>query len=146
MTNRERDDILVGKRRELLSQMWAKYNKYGWFLFLALLNNVFALCQATLLTHAQDLMSFSSPRNRDYRTVKTLFDKCDPVSEYESYIYHQEDILSLKTDRDNAWLDADIQEFLERYDCRLPRVSSLTPCTTETRTNMIPVEVAFFAC
>lgn len=71
-------------------------------------------------------MSFDSPRRLRYcGRVKRYFDENDPVSYVEGYIYNQEDILSLKTGREDAWPGAVMPGFLRRCDSKFLRVSSL---------------------
>jgi hypothetical protein len=44
-------------------------------------------------------------------------------AEDEYYIYHKEDIVTLKPGRENAWLDGVIETLLGKVNCRLVRVS-----------------------
>ncbi|KAH9219760.1 hypothetical protein DL95DRAFT_482877, partial [Leptodontidium sp. 2 PMI_412] len=102
LKSRELDDKNVGKRLELLSAIETKFNEY-----------------ATLLTNARHITSFNNPTDEDYQSVRTYFDKGTPLREMESYIYHEEDILSLKVEIENAWLDVwldkKIEELLDKY-------------------------------
>ncbi|KAH6712333.1 hypothetical protein BKA61DRAFT_676128 [Leptodontidium sp. MPI-SDFR-AT-0119] len=102
LKSRELDNKNVGKRLELLSAIETKFNEY-----------------ATLLTNARYITNFNNPRDEDYQSVRTYFDKGTPLREMESYIYHDEDILSLKVEIENAWLDVwldqKIEELLDNY-------------------------------
>jgi len=45
----------------------------------------------------------------------------DPLKNKESYIYCKEDIVTLKPGRENAWLDAVVERFLQAFSCPLTR-------------------------
>ncbi|KAL5322631.1 hypothetical protein ACEPPN_010605 [Leptodophora sp. 'Broadleaf-Isolate-01'] len=86
------------------------------------------LTEATLLTSSRDIMSFDSPRRLRYcGRVKRYFDENDPVSYVEGYIYNQEDILSLKTGREDAWPGAVMPGFLRRCDSKFLRYILSSP-------------------
>ncbi|KAH9219775.1 hypothetical protein DL95DRAFT_404513 [Leptodontidium sp. 2 PMI_412] len=86
------------------------------------------LTEATWLTSSRDIMSFDSPRRLRYcGRVKRYFDENDPVSYVEGYIYSQEDILSLKTGREDAWPDAVMPGFLRRCDSKFLRYILSSP-------------------
>ena len=80
---------------------------------------------AELLTIARDLTSLSKPAARDYRSVRAYFDEKGPVCEDEKYICFKEDIITLKTGRENAWLDAMIERGLRKFASPTIRVSLL---------------------
>lgn len=47
----------------------------------------------------------------------------NPLKNKESYIHRKEDIIILKPGRENAWLDAFVEKFLQAISCPLVRVS-----------------------
>ena len=75
-----------------------------------------------LLTAARDLASFNRPPARDYLSVKSYFDEETPLCNIESYIYHKEDLISLKPGRENAWLDVAVEKILQKLPYKLIRV------------------------
>ncbi|KAH7348546.1 hypothetical protein BKA65DRAFT_398312, partial [Rhexocercosporidium sp. MPI-PUGE-AT-0058] len=103
LMSRELDDATVGKRKELLSTIETKFNEYS-----------------TLLVKARDITGFACPRSRDYQSVRTFFDKGTPVVDLESYIYHEEDILTLNG-RASAWLDTAVEDLLGKCPWSITR-------------------------
>lgn len=77
-----------------------------------------------LLSAAKDLSNFNRPPDQDYQSVKSYFDEEDPLCNVESYIMHKEDIVSLKSGRENAWLDAFVESILQKLYCKPIRVGS----------------------
>ncbi|KAH7412874.1 hypothetical protein BKA64DRAFT_740624 [Cadophora sp. MPI-SDFR-AT-0126] len=101
LMSREFDDAQAGERKELLTRIETKFNEYS-----------------NLLIKARDLTAFACPRDRDYRTMRTFFDKGRPIRESECYIYHEEDILTLNG-RASAWLDGAVEYLLQALPTRL---------------------------
>ncbi|CAG8977492.1 hypothetical protein HYALB_00009324 [Hymenoscyphus albidus] len=64
------------------------------------------------------MATYNRPSSRDYLSVKSYFDEEAPVSNPENYIYCTEDIITLKPGRENAWLDAAVENILQRFSCR----------------------------
>jgi hypothetical protein len=54
--------------------------------------------------------------------VKSYFDEEAPLCNVESYIYWKEDIITLKPGRETAWLDAFIENVLQKLSSRFIRV------------------------
>ena len=77
---------------------------------------------AELLKAGRDLASFNQPTDRDYLSVKSYFDEEQPQVEDEAFIYSKEDIISLKPGRENAWLDAFLEDMLNKFYCRFLKV------------------------
>ena len=77
-----------------------------------------------LLNAARDLASFNRPPARDYLSVKSYFDEETPLCNIESYIYHKEDLISLKPGRENAWLDVVVEKFLQKLPFKPIRAST----------------------
>ena len=57
---------------------------------------------------------YNRPPRRDYLSVKRYFEQVPPVCNVESYIFREEDIITLKPGRESAWLD----DFVERASVR----------------------------
>ncbi len=81
--------------------------------------------KATLLVKARDITSFNNPRARDYDNVRAYFDEKAPIREVERHIYHRDDILTLTTGREDAWLDIAVETMVDKCDGRFTRVSLL---------------------
>jgi hypothetical protein len=60
-----------------------------------------------------DLACFNRPPTRDYLSVKSYFDEEAPLCNAEEYIYCKEDIITLKSGRENAWLDDFVEKALQ---------------------------------
>src|SRR5438045_8199699 len=79
---------------------------------------------AELLTISQSLAAMNKPPKHDYASVKNYFlDEVPLDAEDEYYIYHKEDIVTLKPGRENAWLDGIVERVLQKLNCCLIRVS-----------------------
>jgi hypothetical protein len=65
----------------------------------------------------------SKPASRDYKSVKNYFDDEQSLPEDECYIYWKEDVVTLKPGRENAWLDGVVEKLLQKFSCRVLRVS-----------------------
>jgi hypothetical protein len=74
------------------------------------------------------MVALNKPASRDYKSVKNYFDGETPLCEDEYYIYHKEDIITLKPGRENAWLDGIVERILQKFTCAPVKVSSPT-CT-----------------
>ena len=81
-----------------------------------------------LLLQAQSLASMNRPPARDQRSVLSFLttpwedaegNERPPLARADSkYIYEREDLVSLKTGRENAWLDATVERMLKYLHCR----------------------------
>lgn len=78
---------------------------------------------ADLLISARELAGFNRAPARDYQSVTNYFNNTAPLCNGESYIYRKEDIITLKPGRENAWLDAVVENILQKLSCPLIRVS-----------------------
>lgn len=70
------------------------------------------------------MANFERPVARSYNNVKAYFDRSKPLCKEESYIYHQDDILTIMPDRDTTWLDDWIEDTIGRFQCRLMKVNN----------------------
>jgi hypothetical protein len=61
----------------------------------------------------RDFACFNRPPTRDYLSVKSYFDEEAPLFNAEGYIYCKEDIITLKSGRENAWLDGFVDNALQ---------------------------------
>jgi len=110
LKSREKDDATSGRRKKLLSESERKFTEY-----------------AQLLTTAREFASFNRPAARDYQSVKSYFDEEAPLCNVESYIYWKEDIITLKPGRETAWLDAFIENVLQKLSSRFIRYIFCSP-------------------
>ncbi|KAF2186441.1 hypothetical protein K469DRAFT_706409 [Zopfia rhizophila CBS 207.26] len=93
----------VEKHRQLLSDIEAKFCSY-----------------ANILTAAQQMMAFKRPADADYQSVGRYINNRKPLVEEEAtWIQHKEDIVTLRTGREHAWLDDVVEGFLKICHCRL---------------------------
>ncbi|RDW91668.1 hypothetical protein BP5796_02833 [Coleophoma crateriformis] len=119
LRSRERDDGDNQERRNLIlkiSDLWKEY--------------------AELLKTARELTSFNRPASRDYESVTNHFNQTSPLCFTESYIYHKEDIITIKPGRETAWLDAIVEKILQKLHCSLIQVSPKPPVMERTDTHM----------
>jgi hypothetical protein len=79
---------------------------------------------AELINIAQTMVALNRPASRDYQSVKNFFDNEAPFCADEVYIYHKEDIITLKPGRENAWLDGLVERILQKFTCAPVKVSS----------------------
>jgi hypothetical protein len=79
---------------------------------------------AELMNIAHTMVALNRPASRDYRSVKNYFNGEAPLCADEHYIYHKEDIITLKPGRENAWLDGIVERILQKLTCAPVRVSS----------------------
>jgi len=76
--------------------------------------------------------------------VKSYFDEETPLCNLESYIYHKEDIITLKPGRENAWLDAAVEKCLQKLPCEAIQVRAMVKRTLENRLHADQVLTAYF--
>ncbi|TVY43735.1 hypothetical protein LOCC1_G005188 [Lachnellula occidentalis] len=105
LLSREKDDADDDFRMKLIHQIDEKFRDY-----------------AQLLIVARDLAAFSRPPTRDYLNIRKYFDEQAPLCNVESYIYHREDIVTLKPGREHSWLDSIVESILRRLSGRIVRV------------------------
>ncbi|TVY85009.1 hypothetical protein LSUE1_G003434 [Lachnellula suecica] len=110
LQSREQDDADDTFRKNLMHEIEETFKEY-----------------AQLLTVARDLATFNRPPTRDYLSIRRYFDEQDPVSNMESYIYHKEDIVTLKPGREHSWLDSFVESILRRCDSKVIRYVFSTP-------------------
>ncbi|CAG8952924.1 hypothetical protein HYFRA_00007638 [Hymenoscyphus fraxineus] len=101
LKSREKDNASDGRRKVLLHDIQSAWVEY-----------------VQLLNAARDMATYNRPSPRDYLSVKNYFDEEAPVSNPENYIYCKEDIITLKPGRENAWLDAAVENILQRFSCK----------------------------
>ncbi|KAF2028209.1 hypothetical protein EK21DRAFT_114124 [Setomelanomma holmii] len=93
----------AAKQRKLLKDIESTYCSY-----------------AQILTAAQQMMSFKKPSNSEYQSVGRYLNNRQALVEKEAtWIQHKEDIITLRTGRDHAWLDDIIEGLLRLCHCRL---------------------------
>lgn len=69
-------------------------------------------------------MAFNRPAPTDYQSVGRYMDNRKPLSEEEaSWIYHKEDMITLRPGREHAWLDDVVEGLLKLCHCKLIQVS-----------------------
>ena len=79
-----------------------------------------------LLIIAQQILGFNRPSNADWKSVETYMFNRKPLIESErSWIYHKEDLLTLRAGREHAWLDDGIEHLLRWFHSPIVEVSRL---------------------
>ncbi len=57
--------------------------------------------------------------------MKRYFEQVPPVCNVESYIFREEDIMTLKPGRERAWLDDFVERVVQKLSCKIIRVEFL---------------------
>ena len=94
-----------------------------------------------LLRDARDLESFNRPTSREHRSVWNWLRNCQPVFGAEQeFIACKEDLITLRSGREHAWLDSMIEMLIYHLRCAplnvcflslpMPLAPSLTSLTT----------------
>lgn len=122
LVSRAKDDIIVGKRMNLMHEIEVAFIEYGGFPWLHV-RKVRLTNEATLLCKNRELGEFSKPPPTDYESVQAFFHLNAPLVYEETYIRRKEDIITLKPGRESAWLDALILKLLLKFSNSAIRVS-----------------------
>lgn len=134
-----KSDIQPNPREELLGKIEHAFNSYGKMcssgpiqIKVALADNV----PAALLTSSQQLMASNRPSASEYRNVCRYISQNKPLVRQElEYIWHKEDLVTLRPGRDHAWLDRSIEHFL-----RLQPFGFIKVCKCEVVAEMDPLD------
>ena len=88
-----------------------------------------------VLTQANQLQGLSRPTDRDHASVSNYFANHKPLMEADrDFLYHKEDLVTIRAGREHAWLDAAVESFLRWYPCRpvkVRRLSNILPSSLE---------------
>ena len=77
-----------------------------------------------ILTQANQLQSLNKPSDRDHASISNYFHNEQPLAEVDrDFLYHKEDLATIRASREAAWLDAAVEGFLRWYPCRPVKVS-----------------------
>lgn len=85
-----------------------------------------------LLLQAQQLVSMNRPAARDQQSVQCYLENGSLVDsplvrpllqEDTEFVYHKEDLITLRPGRESAWLDAVVERLLKVLHCRAIQVS-----------------------
>ena len=72
------------------------------------------------MSAAQSMMALKPPSNSEYESVGHYMNNRQPLVEEEAtWINHKEDMVSLRSGREHAWLDGMVEGLLRRFHCRL---------------------------
>lgn len=64
------------------------------------------------------MMALNRPSDADYTSVKNYMNNRKPLLEAEStWIRKREDLITLRTGREHAWLDSGIEKLLKWFHC-----------------------------
>lgn len=85
-----------------------------------------------LLLQAQQLVSMNKPAARDQQSVQRFLENGSLVDGQSirpllqgdtEFVYHREDLITLRPGRESAWLDALVERMLKVFHCRAIQVS-----------------------
>ena len=72
-----------------------------------------------ILIQAQQLCAMNRPSRHDHRSVVNYVENEQPLLEGDrDFIYHAEDLVTIRGGRETAWLDAVVEKVLRWYPCR----------------------------
>ncbi|EON69660.1 hypothetical protein W97_08941 [Coniosporium apollinis CBS 100218] len=79
---------------------------------------------ANILTAAHQLVSLNKPSSAEYTSVERYLDNNNPLQQEEaSFVYHKEDLITLRPGREHAWLDAAVEKLLRWTHCNIIEVN-----------------------
>jgi hypothetical protein len=74
------------------------------------------------------MTSLNRPTSAEYTSVENFMDNEKPVPRPQfSFIYHKEDLVTLRAGREHAWLDSQVEKLLKACDGRLVQVRDFRP-------------------
>lgn len=85
-----------------------------------------------LLLQAQQLVAMNKPAARDQQSVQCFLENGSLVDGQSirpllqgdtEFVYHKEDLITLRPGRESAWLDALVERLLKVFHCRAIQVS-----------------------
>jgi hypothetical protein len=66
------------------------------------------------------MMAFKKPSDSEYQSVGRYMNNRKPLGKSQAtWIQHKEDIITIRTGRDHAWLDDMVEGFLKLCHCKL---------------------------
>ena len=79
---------------------------------------------ADLLLKTSQLKALNAPSKRDYKSLlHSMENDGDQLCEQESeFIYHRQDLVTLRPDRHYTWLDGKIERALQILRCQVVQV------------------------
>ncbi|KAF2454932.1 hypothetical protein BDY21DRAFT_416543 [Lineolata rhizophorae] len=101
LTTNNLDDSRTKPRRDLFETIEKTFNEY-----------------VQLLTSAQTVMSFNKPSRADCGSVANhLSNRGQLVRREQKWIYQKEDLITLRSGRERAWLDTALEHLLKWINC-----------------------------
>lgn len=71
-----------------------------------------------ILQQAHSLQGMNRPTDRDHSSVSNYFQNEQPLMESDrDFLYHKEDLVTIRAGREHAWLDAAVENLLRWYPC-----------------------------
>lgn len=81
-------------------------------------------------------MSFKKPSSDEWQSVENYIWNRKEIDEQETrFVYHKEDLITLRPGREHAWLDRSVERLLRWLNCDLIEVRALTQTFQILRTN-----------
>ena len=85
---------------------------------------------ASLLDAAQKLVAMHRPSQGNYASVSNFMNNRKPLMQPEAnWVQYEEDLVTLRTGREHAWLDSGIEKMLKWFHCDLLEVRLLLSIT-----------------
>lgn len=119
---RELDDTRNGTRKIIMDQVQNKLVQYG-KKYVNKPGLLIDLCAGELLCMSNKLAALDRPTKFERTNLHRFFRSRQPLVLHEDYIGNASDLVSLKADRDDAWLDRQILGLLIRANNRFLSVS-----------------------
>jgi len=78
-----------------------------------------AMHYGQLLLQAQQLVALQKPSKRDHASLKNFLENDNPplLGEDRAFIYEKDDLVTLQSGRENAWLDGFVERALKACHC-----------------------------
>ena len=107
-------------RKALFTQIEERFREYSMHHRWLELHSSNIKYLASLLITAQQLVSFNKPASGDYKSVVNYMKEVEPVIQKErDWVRRLEDLITLRSGREHAWLDAGIEHLLKFFQQRL---------------------------
>jgi hypothetical protein len=80
---------------------------------------------AKTLCAAREVMSFNRPTSDEWKSIENYVWNHKQIEQKETrFIYHKEDLVTLRPGREHAWLDSFVEKMLRWFNCNLIEVRS----------------------
>jgi hypothetical protein len=123
----------AGERCVLMRKIEKKFRDYG-MLSTPATRLITEFCTASLVQMAQSLTHCNRPSSGEVNSVRNFINYRQPlVPSQQKFIKCKEDLITLRSGREHAWLDASIEKALKWMRCDLIEVSIRWPILVPIR-------------